>query len=63
VAIGGITPGRAAACVEAGAAGVAAIGLFLPEHRSSGALGVRRATRELRASMREAQTTRGTGAG
>jgi len=39
LAIGGITPARVAACREAGAAGVAAIGVFLPVGRTAGALG------------------------
>jgi thiamine-phosphate pyrophosphorylase len=40
LAIGGLTAARAAACVAAGAAGVAAIGLFLPPGRAAGALGL-----------------------
>lgn len=40
LAIGGLTAARAAACVAAGAAGVAAIGLFLPPGRAVGALGI-----------------------
>ena len=51
VAIGGITPARADACVRAGAQGVAAIGLFLPEGRAPDALGVRRAVPALRAVL------------
>jgi thiamine-phosphate pyrophosphorylase len=48
VAIGGVTPDRAEACARAGAAGVAAIGLFLPAGREPEALGVRDAVRALR---------------
>jgi thiamine-phosphate pyrophosphorylase len=51
VAIGGITPARATACVAAGAAGVAAISLFLPEGRAPGSLGIVRAVGELRAAF------------
>lgn len=51
IAIGGITPERARECVRAGAAGVAAIAVFLPEGRAPGAIGVTRAVRELRAAM------------
>jgi thiamine-phosphate diphosphorylase len=53
LAIGGITPARAASCVTAGAAGVAAIGLFLPAGREPGALGSAQAVRALRAAMLE----------
>jgi thiamine-phosphate diphosphorylase len=49
VAIGGITPDNAAEAARAGAAGVAAIGVFLPEGRVPGALGVRRAMERFRA--------------
>ena len=51
VAIGGLTPRHAAACAAAGAAGVAAIGLFLPPGQAPDALGVREATRQLRAAF------------
>jgi thiamine-phosphate diphosphorylase len=51
VAIGGITPERARACVAAGAAGVAAISLYLPEGRAAAALGPARAVQALRAAM------------
>jgi len=48
LAIGGITAERAVACVGAGAAGVAAIGLFLPPGRTAEALGAGEAVRRLR---------------
>jgi thiamine-phosphate diphosphorylase len=51
LAIGGIDPGRAGECWRAGAAGVAAIGLFLPEGRAAGSLGITRAVEALRAAM------------
>ena len=51
LAIGGITPSRATECFQAGAAGVAAIGLFLPEGRRRGSLGILRAVGELRAAF------------
>ena len=51
IAIGGITPERAAQARAAGAAGVAAIGGFLPPGRHPSALGVRTAVRALRTSM------------
>jgi thiamine-phosphate pyrophosphorylase len=51
IAIGGITPERAALARSAGAAGVAAIGVFLPPGRHPSALGVREAVRALRTSM------------
>lgn len=51
VAIGGITPARAVECVRAGAAGLAAIGAFLPPGRGRDALGVRAAVAAFRAAM------------
>lgn len=54
IAIGGIDVDRAAACVEAGAAGVAAIGVFLPEGHAPGALGPGRAVDQLRAAIAQA---------
>jgi thiamine-phosphate pyrophosphorylase len=51
IAIGGITPERAGQARAAGAAGVAAIGVFLPPGRHPSALGVRDAVRALRTSM------------
>ena len=48
LAIGGISPDRVDACRAAGAAGVAAIGLFLPVGRTPGALGPAEAVRALR---------------
>lgn len=49
VAIGGITPAHAAACLEAGAVGVAAIGAFLPA--GQGGLGVEAAVRAFRGAL------------
>jgi thiamine-phosphate pyrophosphorylase len=51
VAIGGITPERAAEARAAGAAGVAAIGVFLPPGRAWGGLGVKEAVRAIRAAL------------
>jgi thiamine-phosphate pyrophosphorylase len=52
IAIGGIDPARATKCIEAGAAGVAAISIFLPDGRAALAMGVKRATAALRRAMR-----------
>jgi thiamine-phosphate pyrophosphorylase len=49
VAIGGITPDRVAACLAAGARGVAGIGIFLPPDRWPGGLGPAAAARALKA--------------
>jgi thiamine-phosphate pyrophosphorylase len=51
VAIGGITPERAARAMAAGARGVAAIGVFLPPGLAPGAMGVVEAARALRAAV------------
>ena len=51
LAIGGMTPARARECRQAGAAGVAAIGAFLPRGLAPGALGVRDAIREFRRAL------------
>lgn len=48
LAIGGIDVANARTCINAGARGVAAIGLFLPEGRERGAVGVFRAVREIK---------------
>jgi thiamine-phosphate pyrophosphorylase len=52
IAIGGIDAATARACVEAGAAGVAAIGLFLPPSAIPAAIYLRQLVGELRAEMR-----------
>ena len=51
LAVGGMTIDGAAACRRAGAAGVAAIGLFLPEKSVAGARGIRGAVISLRAVL------------
>ena len=51
LAVGGLDVERAARCRRAGAAGVAAIGLFLPPGRAPGALGIAAATAALRAAL------------
>jgi thiamine-phosphate pyrophosphorylase len=51
LAIGGLTPARARECRAAGAAGIAAIGAFLPEGRAPGALGVAEAVRQFRRAL------------
>lgn len=48
LAIGGVTPDRLGECRLAGAAGVAAIGIFLPPGRAPGSLGPRAAAKALR---------------
>ena len=55
IAIGGIDPDRAASCVAAGAAGVAAISIFLPQGRAPLAMGVARAVETLRQAMASAE--------
>lgn len=51
IAIGGLTPDRAGECLRVGAAGVAAIGAFLPPGRARDALGVETAVSAFRAAM------------
>jgi thiamine-phosphate diphosphorylase len=51
LAIGGIDAARAGACRQAGAAGVAAIGLFLPPGRAPQAMGIERAADALRTAL------------
>ncbi len=51
IAIGGIDAARAEQCIDAGASGVAAISIFLPVGRAPLALGVRRATADLRRAV------------
>ena len=50
LAIGGVTPDRVPACRDAGAAGVAAIAVFLPPGRSNQALGPAAAVSAFRAA-------------
>jgi thiamine-phosphate pyrophosphorylase len=59
VAIGGLTPERADACAAAGAAGVAAIGAFLPEGRRPDAIGPRRAVPAFREALARGMAARG----
>ncbi len=54
LAVGGIDPARAGQSRRAGAAGVAAIGLFLPPGRTPNALGIAAAADALRAAMAQA---------
>jgi thiamine-phosphate pyrophosphorylase len=51
VAIGGMTPARSAAAIASGAAGIAAIGAFLPPGRHPGALGPVRGAAAFRAAL------------
>ncbi|MEO8480599.1 MAG: thiamine phosphate synthase [Acidobacteriota bacterium] len=51
LAIGGITPARVGACLDAGATGVAAIGAFLPPGRSPDAMGVAVAVQAFRKAL------------
>jgi thiamine-phosphate pyrophosphorylase len=59
LAIGGITPARAGACRDAGAAGLAAIAAFLPRGSSPGAPGPAEAIRAFRDAWAENTTQRG----
>ncbi len=56
IAVGGLTVPRAAACVAAGAAGVAGISLFLPPGRAPGALGAAAGVAALRDAIDAAAT-------
>jgi thiamine-phosphate diphosphorylase len=60
VAIGGLTPHRARACLEAGAAGVAAIGAFLPRGRARDAMGTRHAALAFRDAIDDWTAAAGT---
>ena len=51
LAIGGVDPARAKGCRQVGAAGIAAIGLFLPPGRAPQAMGIGPAVEALRAAM------------
>jgi thiamine-phosphate pyrophosphorylase len=51
LAIGGLTPDRAAPCMQAGAGGVAAIGVFLPPGREPESMGISTAVRAFRQAM------------
>ena len=56
IAIGGLSPERAEWCARAGAAGAAAIGLFLPAGLESEARGVHEAVRVLREAFDRARS-------
>jgi len=56
IAIGGVTVPRVAECLAAGAAGVAAIRLFLPPGRAPGALGIAAGAAALRGAFDRAAT-------